>query len=90
MPLQPRSLRYKPSPLAQGNVDQLRATCWREFEQIARVLREGSSESLRLDVLSKLPAKPYVGLVCYFAANAVSPGSAAGVWSYDGTAWAKL
>ena len=90
MPLQPKSLRYKPAPLSHGDVDQLRAACWREFEQVARVMREGSSESLRLDVLSELPVKPYVGLVCYFAANAVSPGSAAGVWSYDGAAWQKL
>ena len=90
MSLSPRSLRYKPTPLSQGTPEQVRAWAGREFEQISRVMREGSSENLRLDVLSKLPAKPYEGLVCYFAANVVTGGSARGVWSYDGTAWTKL
>lgn len=86
----PGPMRYMPSPQPAGGLEQVRVWCQREFERISQAMKEGASESLRLDLLQKLPAKPYDGLVCYLAGGVVTGGSAKGLWLYNDGTWTKL
>jgi hypothetical protein len=85
-----KGLFYAPAPPPQTDaVADFRAWAAREFGRIADVLREGGSQSLRLDVQRKKPDKPIDGMVMYFAANVVTPGSDDGCYEYSGGAWIK-
>jgi hypothetical protein len=82
---------YVPSaPPQTGDVKDLRDWMQNELRNIADTLTEGRSRWLRLDVLPAAPTRPVEGMICKFAANAVSAGSLKGVWEYDGAAWNKL
>lgn len=81
-------LFYAPSPQPEASLEATQVWCLREFERIALVLREGGSQSLRLDVLAKAPTRPIEGMLAYFAAGVV--GANEGTYEYDGSAWHKL
>jgi hypothetical protein len=86
-----RGLFYAPSPPPQsGDAKAVAVWCGREFERIALAMREGASEWLRFDVLTKKPVRPVDGMVAFFAANAVSGGSAMGSYEYKAGSWTKL
>ena len=86
-----KGLFYAPgAPPQTDDVADFRAWASREFGRIADVLREGGSQSLRLDVQKKKPDKPIDGMVMYFAANVVTAGSDDGCYEYSGGAWIKL
>lgn len=87
-----KGLFYAPSPPPQAgsSISDMRAWCVREFGRIADVIREGGSQSLRLDVQHHLPDKPIEGMIMYFAANVVTAGSEEGSYEYSGGAWFKL
>ena len=86
-----KGLFYAPSPAPQGlTAAELRAWCVREFGRIADVIREGGSQSLRLDVQQHLPDKPIEGMIMFFAADVVTAGSEEGSYEYSGGAWFKL
>lgn len=85
-----RGLFYAPSPPPQsGGETELRQWNAREYGRIARAIQAGRSQYLSLDVLTKAPAKPFAGMVCFFAATIV--GAAEGCYEYrsNGT-WNKL
>lgn len=44
-------------------------------------------EDSQLYVLAALPARPFRGMMKYFEANVVSPGSAEGFYGYNGVSW---
>lgn len=81
-------LFYAPSPQPEATLEGTQVWCLREFQRIADVLREGGSQSLRLDVLHSLPSRPIVGMACFFAAGVAGAGE--GIYEYRGGAWVKL
>ena len=86
-----KGLFYAPSPPPQtASVAEMRRWCAREFGRIADVIREGGSQSLRLDVQHHLPERPMEGMLMYFAADVVTAGSEEGTFEYSGGAWFKL
>jgi hypothetical protein len=86
-----KGLFYAPAPPPQtASVAEMRRWCSREFGRIADVLREGGSQSLRLDVQQDLPDKPIEGMIMYFAQDVVTAGSDEGSYEYSGAAWIKL
>jgi hypothetical protein len=86
-----KGLFYAPSPPPQTDaIEEMRRWCAREFGRIADVMREGGSQSLRLDVQFHLPDKPIEGMIMYFAEDIVTAGSDEGSYEYSGGAWVKL
>lgn len=82
---------YLPSnPPQTGDVTALKSWIVGELAAIADAISEGRSRWLRLDVLSVAPSRPIGGMICYFTADAVTAGSLAGVYEYDGSTWNKL
>lgn len=80
---------YEPSPAPQsGGERALREWLRRELDRIAAVTHYGRSELLTLDVLAKLPAKPFAGMVAFFKAGVA--GASEGLYEYRGGAWNKL
>jgi hypothetical protein len=86
-----KGLFYAPAPPPQVNsVAEIRRWAVREFGHIADTLREGGSQSLRLDVQQEKPPRPIDGMVMFFAADVVTAGSDEGCYEYSGGAWLKL
>jgi hypothetical protein len=85
-----KGLFYAPSPAPQSGDAAMVAWCVREFGRIADVLREGGSQSLRLDVQRAKPERPIEGMIMYFAEDVVTAGSDEGCYEYSGGAWVKL
>jgi hypothetical protein len=81
---------YGPSPPPQsGGETELRQWNVREYGRISQAIRAGRSEFLSLDVLKTAPAKPFAGMVCFFAAAIVGPSE--GCYEYrSDNAWHKL
>jgi hypothetical protein len=82
---------YVPSnPPQDGDAKALRDWMTKELQNVANAIAEGRCRWLRLDVLPVAPSRPAEGMICKFAANAVTAGSLKGVWEYDGATWNKL
>lgn len=81
---------YQPAPPPQsGGEAELRRWSLQQFQLIALAMRSGRAEFLTLDVLQRAPAKPFQGMLAYFAATIVGPTE--GLYEYrSDAAWHKL
>lgn len=85
-----RGTFYQPAPPPQsGGEAELRNWALMQFQRIAVAIRSGRAEFLSLDVLQEAPAKPFAGMVCYFAAAIVAATEGCYEYRSDG-AWHKL
>jgi hypothetical protein len=81
---------YAPSPPPQsGGEQELRQWNVREYGRISTAIRTGRSWFISLDVMRKLPAKPFAGMICYFAAGVLGTGEGCHEYRSD-NAWHKL
>jgi hypothetical protein len=86
-----RGIAYEVSPSPQsGGVPALLSYLMKEFGRIASAIRTGRSQYLSLDVLEKLPAKPFQGQIAFFAAGIA--GADEGLYEYriSPAGWHKL
>ena len=89
MAISSKGLVFTPAPPPQsGGEVELRRWALEQFQRIALSLREGRSNSLRLDVNKVLPERPFSGLACYFAAGVA--GAQEGLYEYRSGSWQKL
>jgi hypothetical protein len=81
---------YAPSPPPQsGGETALRNWADKEYGRISTAIKNGRAQFLSMDVLQEAPAKPFAGMVAYFAATIV--GATEGLYEYRSTgAWFKL
>jgi hypothetical protein len=82
---------YAPSPPPQsGGESALRNWGDKEHGRIATAIKSGRAEFLSLDVLNDIPAKPFAGMVAFFAAGTAA-GATEGLYEYRSSgAWVKL
>lgn len=90
MAIDNRGTFYQPTPPPQsGGAEELRTWTLAQFQLIAIALRSGRSMFESLDVLQEAPAKPFAGMVCYFAGGIVGPTE--GNYEYrSNNTWNKL
>jgi hypothetical protein len=85
-----RGSAYDPSqPPQSGGENALRSWADKEHGRIATALKHGRMQWLSLDVLHELPAKPFAGMVAFFAAGVAT--ATEGVHEYRSSgSWSKL
>jgi hypothetical protein len=85
-----RGAAYDPSPVPQsGGEAALRQWADKEHGRIATAIKQGRVQFLSLDVLHELPAKPFAGMVAFFAAGVAT--ATEGMHEYRSSgAWSKL
>ena len=81
---------YQPGvPPQSGGETELRQWNVREYGRIATAIRSGRSWFISLDVMQTLPAKPFAGMVCFFAAGIAGPTEGCYEYRSNGT-WNKF
>lgn len=82
-------MKYNPgNPPVQGIHLGLRAWLAEEFRRISNAI--GPLEFVQVTPIDVEPAKPREGMIVWAVAVNWNPGGGAGLYVYNGSAWAKI